>query len=80
VYIVIKLRYRRAIYTPPEQPKRFAVGCFNNGNVAIVYRNKLQDELPGAPEPKSLSMDDKWKGIEKTVRKVATTTPKTLVV
>jgi hypothetical protein len=35
------------------------------------YRDGLEAELQGAPEPESLSLDDKWKRMETALRKVA---------
>ena len=74
--VVIKLRYRisRASCTNPQQLRRFAVDRLTDRGVATRYRDELEAELQGAPEPESLSLDDKWKRMETAVRKVAENT------
>ena len=74
--VVIKLRYRisRACCTNPQQLRRFAVDRLTDRGVATRYRDELEAELQGAPEPESLSLDDKWKRMETAVRKVAENT------
>ena len=51
--VVIKLRYRisRACCTNPQQLRRFAVDRLTDGSVATRYRDELETELQGAPEP-----------------------------
>jgi hypothetical protein len=41
---------------------------------ATIYCYELEVELSGALEPEPLSLDDNWKRMEETVRKVATNT------
>jgi hypothetical protein len=60
----------------PQQLRRFAVECLNDGNVATMYRHELEAELSGASEPEPLSLDDKLKWMEEAVRKVVTNTEK----
>jgi hypothetical protein len=54
--------------------KQHDVTIANAGNVATVYHHELEAELPGASEPGSLSLDNKWKRKEEAVRKGATNT------
>ena len=74
--VVIKLRYRisRACCTNPQQLRRFAVDRLTDGGVATRYRDELETELQGAPEPESLSLNDKWKRMETAIRKVVENT------
>ena len=74
--VVIKLRYRisRVCCTNPQQLRRFAVDRLTDGGVATRYRDELETELQGAPEPESLSLNDKWKRMETAIRKVAENT------
>ena len=74
--VVIKLRYRisRACCTNPQQLRRFAVDRLTDGSVATRYRDELETGLQGAPEPESLSLNDKWKRMETAIRKVAENT------
>jgi hypothetical protein len=71
--VIIKLRYimSRASNTTTQQLRRSAVERLNDGNVATMYGHELEAELSGASEPESLSLNDKWKRMEETVRKVA---------
>jgi hypothetical protein len=69
--VVIKLRYRisRVSNMTPQQLRCFAVERLNDGNVATMCR--LETELSGASQTEPLSLDNKWKQMEKAVQKVA---------
>jgi hypothetical protein len=57
--IVIKLRHRitRESNTTPQRLRHFAVERLNDRNVVTMERHVLEAELPGASEPKPLSLD-----------------------
>jgi hypothetical protein len=67
MHVVIKLRYRiiRASNTTPQQLRRFAVERLNDGNVEKTCRHELEAELLDASEPEPLSLNDKWKKMQK---------------
>jgi hypothetical protein len=45
----------------------------NDGNVAIMYRQEHEAELPIASKPVPLGLDDKWKRIEEATNTIGYT-------
>jgi hypothetical protein len=75
--VVIKLRARicRASNTKPQQLRRFgrfAVDRLKDRDVASRYYDELESALQGV-QPQPLSLDEKCKKLEETIRRVAKT-------
>jgi hypothetical protein len=73
--VIMKLRARicLASNTKPQQLRRFAVDRLNDRDVASRYYDELESELQSV-QAQQLSLDEKWKKLEETIQRLATST------